>query len=49
MIVATLAGPAAERVGLAEAKDYVWIAGDGEDGLVASLIARAGERIDRLA
>lgn len=49
MIVTTLAGPAAEPVGLAEAADYLLIAGDGEDGLVASLIAGARERIERLA
>ena len=49
MIVTTLAEPAAEPVGLAQAKDYLRIAGDGEDGLVASLIAGARERIERLA
>ncbi len=49
MIVTTLAGPAAEPVGLAEAKDYWRIARDGEDGLVGSLIARARERIELLA
>jgi uncharacterized phiE125 gp8 family phage protein len=49
MIVTTLAGPAAEPVGLAEAKDYLRIAGEGEDGLVESLIAGARERIERLA
>ncbi len=46
MIVTTLAPPAAEPVGLAEAKDYLRIGGDGEDGLVGSLIAGARERIE---
>jgi uncharacterized phiE125 gp8 family phage protein len=36
-------------VSLAEATEYLRIAGDGEDGLVASLIAGARERIERLA
>lgn len=49
MIVTTLAPPAAEPVGLAEAKDYLRMGGDGEDGLVASLIAGARERIEALA
>lgn len=49
MIVTTLAGPAAEPVGLAEAKDYLRIAGDSEDGLVESLIAGARARIEALA
>jgi uncharacterized phiE125 gp8 family phage protein len=49
MIVATLAPPAAEPLGLAEAKDYLRIAGDGEDGLVGSLIAGARARIEALA
>ena len=41
MIVTTLAAPAAEPVSLAEAKEYLRIGGDGEDGLVGSLIAGA--------
>lgn len=49
MIMTTLAEPAAEPVGLAEAKDYLRIAGDGEDGLVQSLIAGARSRIETLA
>jgi uncharacterized phiE125 gp8 family phage protein len=49
MIVTTLAPPAAEPVGLAEAKDYLRIGGDGEDGLVTSLIAGARERTEALA
>lgn len=46
MIAATLAGPAAEPLGLAEAKAYLRIGGDGEDGLVGALIkaAREGSR-----
>lgn len=49
MIVTTLAPPAAEPVGLAEAKEYLRIGGDGEDGLVGSLIAGARARIEALA
>jgi len=49
MIVTTLAAPAAEPLSLAEAKDYLRVAGDGEDGLVASLIAGARARIEALA
>ncbi len=48
MIVTTLAGPAAEPVGLAEAKDYLRIAGDGQDELVAALIAAARARVEDL-
>lgn len=49
MIVTTLAPPAAEPVSLAEAKEYLRIGGDGEDGLVGSLIAGARARIEALA
>jgi uncharacterized phiE125 gp8 family phage protein len=49
MIVTTLAAPAAEPLGLAEAKDYLRIAYDGEDGLVGSLIAGARARVEDLA
>jgi uncharacterized phiE125 gp8 family phage protein len=49
MIVTTLAAPAAEPVGLAEAKDYLRISGDGEDGLVGHLIAAARSRIEEAA
>ena len=49
MIVTTLAPPAAEPVGLAETKEYLRIGGDGEDGLVGSLIAGARARIEALA
>ena len=48
MIVTTLAPPAAEPVGLAEAKDYLRIAGDGQDELVAGLIGAARSRIEEL-
>jgi uncharacterized phiE125 gp8 family phage protein len=46
MIVTMLAAPAAEPVGLAEAKDYLRISGSGEDGLVSHLIAAARSRIE---
>ena len=49
MILTTLAAPAAEPVSLAEAKDYLRIGGDGEDGLVGSMIAGARARIEALA
>jgi uncharacterized phiE125 gp8 family phage protein len=49
MIVTTLAAPAAEPLGLAEAKDYLRIAYDGEDALVSTLIAAARSRIEELA
>lgn len=49
MIVTMLAPPAAEPVGLAEAKDYLRIGGDGQDGLVGELIAAARARIEDLA
>jgi uncharacterized phiE125 gp8 family phage protein len=48
MIVTTLAPPAAEPVGLAEAKDYLRIGGDEHDELVAGLIAAARSRIEEL-
>jgi uncharacterized phiE125 gp8 family phage protein len=46
MIVTTLVPPVAEPVGLAEAKEYLRISGDGEDALVATLIAAARARIE---
>ena len=49
MILTTLAAPAVEPVSLAEAKDYLRIGGDGEDGLVGSMIAGARARIEALA
>ena len=49
MNVTTLVAPAAEPVGLAEAKEYLRIAYDGENGLVTTLIAAARSRIEELA
>jgi len=49
MNVTTLAGPAAEPLGLAEAKDYLRIAYEGEDALVGGLVAAARSRIEELA
>jgi uncharacterized phiE125 gp8 family phage protein len=49
MIVTTLVAPAAEPLGLAEAKDYLRIANEGEDALVEGLIAAARSRIEELA
>ncbi len=49
MIVTTLVAPAAEPLGLAEAKEYLRIAGSDEDGLVGALIAAARSRIEQLA
>jgi uncharacterized phiE125 gp8 family phage protein len=49
MNVTTLAGPAAEPLGLAEAKAYLRIGSDGEDGLVSELIAAARGRIEAAA
>lgn len=49
MNVTTLAAPAAEPVGVAEAKEYLRIAYDGENGLVTALIAAARSRIEELA
>lgn len=48
MILQTLAGPAAEPVGVAEAREYLRIAGDGEDGLIGELIAAARARIEEM-
>jgi uncharacterized phiE125 gp8 family phage protein len=49
MHVTTLVAPAGEPLGLAEAKDYLRIAYDGENSLVTSLIAGARARIEELA
>lgn len=49
MNVTTLAGPAAEPLGLAEAKAYLRIAYEGEDALVTGLIGAARSRIEELA
>jgi uncharacterized phiE125 gp8 family phage protein len=49
MNVTVLVAPEAEPLALAEAKDYLRIAYDGEDGLVAGLIAAARARIEVLA
>src|ERR1700754_3652976 len=49
MNVTTLVAPAAEPLGLAEAKDYLRIAYDGEDELVTGLIAAARSRIEEAA
>jgi len=49
MNVTVLVAPAAEPLGLAEAKDYLRIAYDGEDGLVGGLIAAARARVEELA
>ena len=46
MIVTTLEAPAAQPVGLAEAKEFLRISGAGEDSLVTSLIASARARIE---
>lgn len=46
MIVTTLEAPAAEPVGLAEAKEFLRISGSGEDNLVTGLIASAWARIE---
>jgi uncharacterized phiE125 gp8 family phage protein len=46
MIVTVLAAPAGKPVGLAEAEDYLWISGTGEDGLVSHLVATARSRIE---
>jgi uncharacterized phiE125 gp8 family phage protein len=49
MNVTTLVAPSAEPLGLAEAKDYLRIAFDGEDELVAGLISGARSRIEETA
>ncbi len=49
MIATMLAPPAAEPVGLAETKDYLRIAADGQDGLADGLIPAARSRIEELA
>src|SRR5262245_60811773 len=46
MNITTLAAPAAEPLGLAEAKAYLRIGFDGEDDLVSSLITAARSRIE---
>lgn len=49
MNITTLAAPAAEPVGLAETKAYLRIGYDGEDDLVAGLIATARSRVEEAA
>jgi uncharacterized phiE125 gp8 family phage protein len=49
MHVTTLVAPAAEPLGLAEAKEYLRIAYDGENSLVTALISGARARIEELA
>jgi uncharacterized phiE125 gp8 family phage protein len=49
MNVTTLVAPAAEPLGLAEAKAYLRIAYEGEDELVSGLIAAARSRIEEAA
>ncbi len=46
MNITTLAEPAAEPVGLAEAKAFLRITGAGEDGLVTELVAAARRAIE---
>ena len=49
MNVTTLVAPAAEPLGLAEAKEYLRIAYEGEDTLVGGLIGAARSRIEEWA
>lgn len=49
MNVTTLVAPAAEPLGLAEAKEYLRIAYEGEDALVSGLIGAARSRIEEWA
>jgi uncharacterized phiE125 gp8 family phage protein len=49
MRVTTLVAPAGEPLGLAEAKEYLRIAYDGENSLVTALVAGARARIEELA
>jgi uncharacterized phiE125 gp8 family phage protein len=49
MTLTTLVAPAAEPLGLAEAKAYLRIGYDGEDDLVAGLIAGARARVEQAA
>jgi uncharacterized phiE125 gp8 family phage protein len=49
MNVTTLAAPAAEPLGLVEAKGYLRIAYEGEDALVEGLIRAARSRIEETA
>ena len=47
MSTTTLAAPAAEPLGLAQAKAYLRIAYEGENNLVAALIAAARARVEQ--
>jgi uncharacterized phiE125 gp8 family phage protein len=49
MHVTTLVPPAGEPSGLAEAKDYLRSAYDGEDSLVTALVSGAPARMEALA